>query len=578
MSKYIGITIGPIIKTLMMARKPRELFSASFLFSYLTKCILEELRKEKGIILSPAYYEEPQDPHKEPQRIGIGLYPDRIFYQYGKKDGMDFKTLLKQAFGVFRKEMFENSETEIAGLDTFIQKYFKVSAVEVFAQKDKYAIQALNRLLDGIELSNSVVAQEGKNPVLQLIIKRKNSPLFYQAFNNKDVEVPTLAEIATSKFRMGTEKWQSVKSLVADFEYGKKQLREIQEIMKKLEIPFEEEDKVFLAEDVFYACLKDAWGDQVKTFHKYICVVQADGDNMGKIVNDLEDNSLIKFSEDLIKFDIEAKDCIKGYGGLPIYAGGDDLLFIAPVEGKEGKHIFDLLNDIDLKFQSKMYDGNGECKYSSIYKPSMSYGVSINYYKYPLYEALEKARYLLFDRAKSIPGKNAVVWTLQKNSGSQITGGFCKAREVEKTGDIFRELINLTGDEDDNKNLISAVAHKIRANQALLKLFITSEKYSERLSSFFSSFLDAENKTQQEKVYLDQVLKLMNETIAPYSKLFSTSGWQKIKEKLKEMKVITRDDITEKKALEAVVEVITEKVYCILRTVKFIKGWEEDHD
>ena len=37
--KYTAISIGPIIKTLAMARKPRELWAASYLFSYLMKCI-----------------------------------------------------------------------------------------------------------------------------------------------------------------------------------------------------------------------------------------------------------------------------------------------------------------------------------------------------------------------------------------------------------------------------------------------------------------------------------------------------------------------------------------------------------
>ena len=49
--KYSAINIGPIISTLGMARKPRELWAASFLFSHLMKCIYAEAEKAKAVIL-----------------------------------------------------------------------------------------------------------------------------------------------------------------------------------------------------------------------------------------------------------------------------------------------------------------------------------------------------------------------------------------------------------------------------------------------------------------------------------------------------------------------------------------------
>lgn len=53
-NNYSAINIGPIISTLGIARKPRELWAASFLFSHLMKCIYAEAEQAKAVIISPA--------------------------------------------------------------------------------------------------------------------------------------------------------------------------------------------------------------------------------------------------------------------------------------------------------------------------------------------------------------------------------------------------------------------------------------------------------------------------------------------------------------------------------------------
>jgi CRISPR/Cas system-associated protein Cas10 (large subunit of type III CRISPR-Cas system) len=46
----------------------------------------------------------------------------------------------------------------------------------------------------------------------------------------------------------------------------------------------------------------------------------------------------------------------------------------------------------------------------------MSFGISVNYEKYPLYEA----RGLLFDTAKKMGGKNAIAVSVRKHSGRKF--------------------------------------------------------------------------------------------------------------------------------------------------------------
>lgn len=564
MNKYIGITIGPIVDTLMMARKPRELFSASFLFSYLTKCILLKLEK-RGKLLSPAY-------DGKNDKCGIGLYPDRIFCKFAEKEIFECEEILQSALSDFKNTLFNNEEKT----DIFIRNYLKISFLVVECEKDAIAVRVLNRLLDGTELSASIVRNETENPVLSLIRKKNDSRLFEEALGNKNLEINTLGEIAAASLDEDNENqkeirgfnWKSCRDLIKKWEYDtekKETLRKkIEEILQDKAL--EDTDDT---DDIFYALLKKRYGQNFKPYHKYICVVQADGDNMGKIVNELEDGQFEDFSNDLIKFDIEAKDCIEGYGGLPIYAGGDDLLFIAPVVGKRGKHIFDLLNGIDLKFRDKMYGEDGKCKYSEKYFPSISYGISITYYKYPLYEAFGQARELLFMTAKKVKGKNAVAWTLQKNSGSSVNCTFCKDSELKM---CFEDLLESV-DTNLDWNYVSSTAHKIKANQNILELIVQTKDFEKRLDSFFKTFLDVGEKKGQADRYLEHVRKLMEVLIGQYREL----PLSVLTDSIIPIEGINKGG-SEDSVWAEITKQITEDMYCMLRTVKFIKGLEENHE
>ena len=68
--KYTAINIGPVVPTISMGRKPRELWAASFMFSFLMECIIKQLPPDS--IISPATL-------KTDEKLGIGLYPDRVF-------------------------------------------------------------------------------------------------------------------------------------------------------------------------------------------------------------------------------------------------------------------------------------------------------------------------------------------------------------------------------------------------------------------------------------------------------------------------------------------------------------------
>lgn len=267
---------------------------------------------------------------------------------------------------------------------------------------------------------------------------------------------------------------------------------------------------------MFFENLKREFPAEFKSYHKYVCIVQADGDNMGRVIAGLKEGELKTLSEKLLDFGSKAVQLIKAYGGLPIYAGGDDLLFIAPsvsmikseaeAAGKEC-HIFDLIDQLDRVYESAIQEK----------QTALSFGVAITYYKYPLYEGLELARTLLFNVAKNIEGKNAVAWKLRKNSGSSFSGELAKGEDP-----VYKSMKDLVA-RDSEAGLISIVAHKLRNLEGLLRLLVPlhTEEREKRLDALFDNVLDSGMTNKAQQTYLEQVQKLL---FALYEKEY-VSDW-----------------------------------------------------
>ena len=514
--KYTGINIGPIIPTISMGRKPREIWSASYMFSFLMECIIKEIKKKGVVIVSPAIVDEEEKSStnkKENKHEGIGLYPDRVFV----KGVFNVSEVIKSALANFK---------ETTGVD---ESYVNVMYVTVDGKdsaKDKETIKRLNQLLDCTELCNRPVQSTSRDKVLKLIRKKKDSKLFEHAHHDKDFPIPYLAEIATKRL----EEVNQCKSVLRDECQGKDSNNDGDE-------------------DLFYQELKDkfkeTYGEDYFSFYKYICIVQADGDNMGKIVSSISADKVKTVSEALLQYGKKACEKIKTYGGLPIYAGGDDLLCIAPVIGK--KHtIFGLIDEIDKLYESTVDKSIEPFRpYDKEFNPLhtyLSYGLSISYYKYPLYEAFKDALNLLFDKAKKVKGKNAVAWRLRKHSGSGFKG------ELSKCSDIYTDLKGIMDIPVEEKQ-IAAIAHKLKANENLLDVLLkkyrrdkNKDELKDRLEYFYEKTMEETSKD----VYTGKTRELLY-------KLMVTSGE------------------------EANIETILENMYGMLRTAKFIKG-EGDSD
>ena len=197
-NKYFAINIGPVAKTIGLARKPRELWLASYIFSYLAKHIISILKRENCTLLSPATFDKP---------YGIGLYPDRIFFN-SEKDSSDILGYIETAWEQFNQGL---------GFD---RSYFNIMLSECMASSHSEGIQTLNKKSDLLELSNFAQDDDSIQKVYDMITAStsNSSRILYKdaGFEGK-MPVETLAEIsAVSLSGTNADNWEEFCKAVND--------------------------------------------------------------------------------------------------------------------------------------------------------------------------------------------------------------------------------------------------------------------------------------------------------------------------------------------------------------------------
>jgi CRISPR-associated protein Cmr2 len=490
--KYTALTIGPIIKTLMLAHRTKELWAASYFFSCFMEKIIDNIPDKSAIILP---YSDKNGLITEleinaNQIASAGIFPDRLLLQ--SEEGLYEQ--LKIAVGKAIRDIAE--EFGMTGVVKDLEAAIYAHIIEFDyvprnGKENDNIIFQTNDYLANCELQAKYVAEDSE-VLLKMLEGIDKSGKYKKVFGNKNF--PSIIEIGThglglkpffylqdkdkAKDEEDAEIWNRI------VEQGKKEKVELEKIKDEKERV--EKKKGFLVHD------------KLKTAHKYIAIVQADGDNVGTIIKQVasqQDSGKIRsFSECLSKFSLCAAKEIDKYGGLPVYVGGDDLLFFAPVVTAE-ENIFNLLAKIDTVFKTEVLD-----KYPNLVPtPSMSYGVSISYYKYPMHEALATARNLLFTDAKE-GAKNAIAFKILKHSGQHF--GAVLKKPGDPTVDAFSTLLHA-----NQKLALHSVIYNMDEHETILKEVIVD---TEKLKNFFENFYN-EKVHNEQRAYFEIVSLLLSQ-------------------------------------------------------------------
>jgi len=405
MTKYAGITIGPIFDTIMDAANPASLWFASSIFSDITKRICSAILKEPSFkdikIYSPYFTEADCD---QPSRDGIGKYHDRIIFSASELNRECLNELIRKVKRNTVKALPEKYQNSEDFFDTYLQIHYCIlDESEVKGN----CILALSPYLDALELMKTFPQGKVSNPFLRIFLGEKED----KGYENANYKIK-----GSRLFRDIVENNQLKKG---------DNIRSIPDISTC--------DEGFKGRDAKYL--------------RYFAVVNADGDRMGKFLENLSSDEVTVFSKGCLDYVKEITGEVKKYGGMTIYAGGDDLLFLAPVKGADGRTVFELCADINERFRKRIsQDFNKDI-------PTISFGISIQYIKFPLYEALALSRDMLW-KVKSPfskkPDSQAIL--LQKHSGQSLeiiakndrctkNQGFSKILEETTEGDTVQSVL-----------------------------------------------------------------------------------------------------------------------------------------
>ena len=397
--QYIGITIGPIFKTIGEAISPAGLWFGSYFFSTVTKKLCEKLVEIPNVKIFSPFYDS--NSNQNPQEDGIGRYHDRILFSVDDNTVTEEK--LQKIISAVKKEMTENfGEFNSGQIENFINNYLRIDFVIL---NEETMNETMNEIIEksGKDGNNIAIILNDALDALELMAAGKGrtdmnlfAPFFAGQKGNRNIY------IKKSKLFTDTKPNSQLVIKHPDRDSDLKSIEDIALSRKKEENSSEE--------------VPD--GEVVPTRSEYYAVVNSDGDKVGTLLKALcKDVEISKqseriniFSRACLDYAGEAAKLVGKYGGMTIYAGGDDLLFIAPVHS-----LFSLCSELDEMFKKTLRKGLEEVNLpDDSINVSLSFGVAVQYVKYPLYEALERARVQLY-KAKESCGK--------RPNGSEISGG-----------------------------------------------------------------------------------------------------------------------------------------------------------
>jgi CRISPR-associated protein Cmr2 len=305
-----------------MTKSTKAIWASSYLFSYLLKLIIIKLDNVE--IISPykdIIHPRNNNPNIEMQnnfdplkdKSGAGIFPDRLFV---KSNGLSFEKFNEVNFSVLEelsKRIFndlkdcDKSKNKLSDyykreqledeITAYLNNYLKLYTISVEIEEScSNPIELLNNYLDSIELQNKIIPKEKFNFFIDFFEQLYYNFLIENEFGKKS-QFPSTIEISTSDYRKSEE-------TRIQYEHCLGVLKPQYQSNDK----FKDDDR---SQEKFVKELKKTFKEKFRAYHKYIAVVQADGDNMGSFINHLykqENGDILfsRFSKNMLTFSYEA--------------------------------------------------------------------------------------------------------------------------------------------------------------------------------------------------------------------------------------------------------------------------------
>lgn len=376
MSKALfTFTIGPVKSLVENGRKMDDLDAGSKLLSELIKVAIAFLESSDINVIFPS-----KDMISLPNRLVAK------FENYEEYDALkiatsleehvrtEFKKIYKQGFSIFKNVATDRLEKGYAQLDHFLEVYW---LFEPYASDDEYS-EAYQRLfskmhmIKGVREFSQLNELSGRKCSLHpeyngVFVRKGNCPTFTATEGKIDVPdnlkdqikeneslsaVAMLKRLYTNKHSNGmsqrdivfksqmkvitkNNQWY-VENIKTQEEWTKTQLTNaIYDIWDNLELTHEltkqeySEKTLDKAKDIVQN-LKRRFG--YFKIQQYYALLKFDGDSMGDKYKNLSESDHSSLSEKICRFASTARKLIDEVGGHCIYAGGEDILAVVPLE------------------------------------------------------------------------------------------------------------------------------------------------------------------------------------------------------------------------------------------------------
>lgn len=489
-TNYTAITIGPIYDTMELTSSPGGLWGASCLFSWIARALIQSLvalgvpeeefvapcfclDREQQVTLA---FPEADGVCERMRNQGVGMLHDRIIFR--SQTVPKPLELVRQARTLVIQKLAQELGGDSEKNKRWLESYLRIYALSMDVPEQQSPLIYLGKYLSAMELEPQFHGEEAENLLLRLfenVAAGKGDTGQRSDYRNALLKDSFLRKDLTGRWLL--------------FGRGEK-IRDLESIASL-------EEKV------------------VKKHQQYYVVLKSDGDSMGAMLAKLTDKDAIRaYSRQCLIFCARAAEQIMRYGGMPLYAGGDDLLALLPAAGWNPETgspctVFALAESLRTLFNTSF----AEARKEHDGKPTISFGLSVQFYKSPLYEALKKADEMLWT-AKS-GKKNACCIHLQKHSGQSVC--FCEEQmdRYEGTGQqnlyaALDALLEKTQNEkpEEAVNFLSRAGYQIELFRALFhRAILLPEERKTIVHNLFANLFD--NADQKNfKSYLEELEKL----------------------------------------------------------------------
>ncbi|MGO9113612.1 MAG: type III-B CRISPR-associated protein Cas10/Cmr2 [Thermoguttaceae bacterium] len=199
----------------------------------------------------------------------------------------------------------------------------------------------------------------------------------------------------------------------------------------------------------------------------FFALLLMDGDSMGTLLSTARDQDAseeTKATEALSRFSIRADIVVREHNGVTVYAGGDDLLALLPVNKAIGCAI--------AVREAYIASFATTCSPEIASKASISSALIFAHYHYPLRNLLERAHFLLDEVAKDATGRDSVAISVCKMGGETCRWSAPWRHLKTERGNLLEEVIDGLSAEDggdrDRREFTSSFFFNLRERFAQL--------------------------------------------------------------------------------------------------------------